>query len=55
MPREHNQEPRSWDEPEELERFVSELRDQIEGLRARVQVYRTVIAGDDAESSANEH
>lgn len=42
-------EPRSWDEPEELDRFVIELRDQIDGLRARVRVYREVISGDHRE------
>lgn len=46
MPRTETREPRSWDEPEELDRFVLELRDQIDGLRARVRVYREVISGD---------
>jgi hypothetical protein len=49
MSRKQSPEPRSWDEPEELDRFVHELRDQIDGLRARVRLYREVIGGDDRE------
>lgn len=45
-------EPRSWDEPEELERIVHELREQIDGLRARVRVYREVMSGEDEEGAS---
>ncbi len=43
------QEPRSWDKPEELDRLIDELRDQIEGLRARIEDYRNVISGEDPD------
>ena len=52
MSRNLPKEPRSWDEPDELERIVQELREQIDGLRARVRVYREVIGGEDAEDHA---
>ena len=52
MSRHESSEPRSWDEPEELERIVHELREQIDGLRAKVRVYREVIGGEGADDAA---
>lgn len=53
MSRDKSPEPRTWDEPEELERIVHELREQIDGLRARVRVYRELIGGEDSEDEAS--
>lgn len=54
MSRKSSSEPRSWDEPDELDRLVHELREQIDGLRARVRVYREVIGGEAQDESASE-
>jgi hypothetical protein len=38
------------DEAEDLDRLVHDLRDQIDGLRARVSIARQVLTGEDDPS-----
>jgi hypothetical protein len=51
---ERSKEPRSWDENDEAGRILSQFREEIETLRAKVRVYRSVVEGHEDEPSQSE-